>query len=345
MSTSLNRGAGPYRGQPGAAPRPTPPDAGGGPDTGEPTEAADVLAAAARAARGGRYAEARRLLDGLGGGGADDPAVLDLLARIHAQCGEFAAADACWARVQDADPRPAAATAAGAGRRRIAALQAGRGRSSAGRRVAAAALVAAAAGAAVAGTLLPRTTADPATGADLAAVRAGQAALAGRLDALGTRVDTGLGDLASASPAAPSPSALPGPDLGGPGRTVSRQGDALVVVFGEGLFGRDDRLTAAGADALDGLARRLRQAGVTGPLVVTGHTDDRPLPRTAAVTDRVTLGFARAQAAAERLSAAGGIPPGAIGIRSTGTLHPPFPDDSAADRARNNTVTVLVGTP
>lgn len=340
MSTPRDRGAGPRRGRSGASREPAP-------------ETEDLVAAAARAARAGRYAEARRVLDGLGGSGAQDPAVLDLLARVHAQLGEFAAADACWARVQAGDPRPAAATAAGAGRRRIAALQAGRVRPYGGRRIAAAALVAAAAGTAVAGTVpaLDRDGPDPVTGADLAAVRDGQAALAGRLDALGTRVDTGLSSLATASPspaapspAAPSPTALPVPGLGGPGRTVSRQGDALVVVFGEGLFGRDARLTATGAAALDGLARRLRQAGVTGPLVVTGHTDDRPLPPDAAVTDRVTLGFARAQTAAEHLSAAAGIPLDSIGIRSTGTLHPPYPDDSAADRARNNTVTVLVGT-
>ncbi|CAG7646829.1 hypothetical protein [Actinacidiphila bryophytorum] len=209
-----------------------------------------------------------------------------------------------------------------------------------------------AAGAAVAGALLPRTHADPdrVTGTDLAAVRDGQATLAGRLEALGTRVDSGLSGLASAaapqpSPVTPSPAAPPPPDIGGPGRTVSRQGDALVVVFDQGLFGRDARLTAAGAAALDDLGRRLRRAGVSGPLVVTGHTDDRPLPRGAAVTDRITLGFARAQAAAGHLAAAAGIPPAAVGIRSTGTLHPPYPDDSAADRARNNTVTVLVGTP
>ncbi|UWE10640.1 hypothetical protein [Actinacidiphila bryophytorum] len=165
---------------------------------------------AARAARGGRYGEARMLLDTLGGSGSADPAVLDLLARIHAQRGELAAADALWARVEEGDPRPAAATAAGAGRRRIAAVQAGRARPSAGRRVAAAAVVAAAAGAAVAGTLLPRTHADPdrVTGADLAAVRDGQATLAGRLDALGTRVDTGLSSLASVA-AAPPPSPSP----------------------------------------------------------------------------------------------------------------------------------------
>ncbi len=76
---------------------------------------------------------------------------------------------------------------------------------------------------------------------------------------------------------------------------------------------------------------------------MTGHTDDAPLLPGSRYPDRVTVGFARAQTAAVRLSAATGIPFADIGIRSPGTAAPPYPDDSAADRARNDTVTVLIG--
>jgi flagellar motor protein MotB len=268
--------------------------------------------------------------------------VLDLLARIHAQRGEFAEADACWARVAEMTPRVAAGTAAGAGRRRIAALQAGRHRSVTGRRLGAAALALVAAGAVAAGAVLPRPPGqDPAVRRDLAAVRDGQARLARQLGALRARVDA-VADRPAPAPPAPRPD--PDPDLSGPGTTVTPQGASLLVVFDEGLFGRDAVLTPAGGAALRQLGARLRRLGLTGPLVVTGHTDDTPLPAGGPYADRITLGFARAQTAARQLALTTGLPQSAIGLRSTGTAEPPFPDDSTANRARNNTVTVLIGT-
>ncbi|NUT51474.1 MAG: flagellar motor protein MotB, partial [Saccharothrix sp.] len=58
----------------------------------------DGVAEAASLARRGRHERARELLDGLGGETSDDPVLLDLLARVHAQRGDLAAADRCWAR-------------------------------------------------------------------------------------------------------------------------------------------------------------------------------------------------------------------------------------------------------
>lgn len=306
-----------------------------------------LLTRAARAARAGRYAEAERLLAGLDG----DPAALDLRARIHAQRGELAEADACWAAVQAAltttgDPGPAsaatAATAATAARRRIAATHARRYRPSAGRRWAVGAAVLTVAGAVVAGVLLPRTETaeppapDPAVARDLAAVRAQEARVESKLTELRSQLDEAV----RTRPRAPLTSA----DLAGPGVTVTPRDGALHVTFAEGLFGDDVTLTPSGQATLAALAERLRQAAVTGPLVVTGHTDDSPLPAGSPWADRVTLGFARAQRAAEVLAAAGPVPLPSFGLRSTGTANPPYPDDSPADRARNNTVTLLIPT-
>ena len=82
-----------------------------------------ALEQAAEAARAGRYEDAAASLEGLGGRESDDPRVLDLLARMHAQQGEFADADSCWVTALSLDPDWQAAVE---GRRRIAALKAKR---------------------------------------------------------------------------------------------------------------------------------------------------------------------------------------------------------------------------
>lgn len=297
------------------------------------------LVRAARSARTGRYGTAVEALGELGGADSTDPAVLDLLARVHAQRGELARADACWARVVQLDPPSAAAVAAArAGRARIALLRGGRSRrSSTGRWPGWAALVVLTAGAVVAGASLPRLApggSDRGSAGQLAAVRRGQAAIADQLDRLRSRVE---GPAASPSPARIAAG------LAGPGVTVTRRGRSLLVTFDAGLFAGDSRPTPDGRAALAALAARIERVAPAGPLVVTGHTDDAPPPPGSPYRDRVTLGFARAETAADELAAGSGIPLTAIGVRSTGTAEPPFPDDSAADRLRNDTVTVLVG--
>ncbi|MEU6853055.1 hypothetical protein ABZ901_24390 [Actinacidiphila alni] len=280
----------------------------------------DALEPAARAARAGRYEEAVGLLDGFGGAGSEDPDVLDLLARIHAQRGELAEADALWA----AAPSPAAT----AGRRRIAALHAGRYRAPVGRRLAVAVLVVAAAGAMVAGVLLPRTR----------AVQPADPAVARNVAALSGQVDRLRSQLADTPTPSPSPPSLTAADLSGPGVTVTREGQGFLVTFDDALFPvNSSLLTSSGRAALDALAARLRRAPAAGPLVVTGHTDAVALPADSPYPDHVTLGYARAQRAAARLSASSGVPLSSVGLRSTGTLPP--------TTGSPNSVTLLVAAP
>ncbi|MGH3242437.1 MAG: hypothetical protein ACRDNL_18820, partial [Spirillospora sp.] len=71
------------------------------------TTASDALRAeltmdrARSAARAGDLDTALRLLSELDNAKAAGPAALDLLARVHAQRGEYKEADACWARVAE----------------------------------------------------------------------------------------------------------------------------------------------------------------------------------------------------------------------------------------------------
>jgi predicted Zn-dependent protease len=88
-----------------------------------PGLASTVLDKTLDSARRGRYSSALDELAELGGRESNDPRVLDLVARVHAQRGELADADSCWARALDLDPGWEQAIA---GRRRIAELQAGR---------------------------------------------------------------------------------------------------------------------------------------------------------------------------------------------------------------------------
>jgi flagellar motor protein MotB len=285
-----------------------------------------VLTRAVESARLGRYQQALTDLEELGGHGSDDPRVLDLLARVHAQQGELADADECWSRAFALDGSPAAAQ----GRRRIAALQAKRFRP---RTAGIAVLVVAVAGIGVVGVLLPRAPApapvpgpDPAVLSGLSGVAAKQADLEREIAALGAKVDAApkLGDQLVAA-------------LASGKFTVRRQGEALVVTFTDALFTRDARLTAAGRAALDEFAQQVKPFASKSSIAVTGHTDDRPVPRS--FTNDVDLGFGRAQAAASELSAAAGISLAAISLRSAGAAEPPY---STASKARNNTVTVLI---
>jgi hypothetical protein len=265
-----------------------------------------VLTQAVESARVGQYQDALASLEELGGRGSDDPRVLDLMARVHAQRGEFADADLCWAGVEALDP---SLQTAAEGRRRIAALQAKGFRP----RVlpVAVAVVAVVAGV---GVLLPASTSIPAPAlpapvdlSGLQAVASKQdqlsrdlAALRAELVAPGERFDQLVGALVS------------------PRFTVVRQGETALVTFNDGLFSRDARLSASGRAVLVELGRMIK--AFPGEISVIGHGAT------------VELGFRRAQVTAGEL----GVPLGAVNLRSSTQL--PFP----AGSRRNNTVTVLI---
>jgi tetratricopeptide (TPR) repeat protein len=265
-----------------------------------------VLTKAVEAARAGQYEDALVSLEELGGHDSDDPRVLDLLARVHAQRGEFADADSCWSRAQSLDPSLQAAVE---GRRRIAALQARRFRP----RVlpVAVAVVAVVAGV---GVLLPATTppAPPPAPPDLSG-----------LDEVAARQDQLSRDLAAlrASLAAPAQrfdqlvAALVSPRF-----TVTRQGSAAMVTFNDGLFSRDARLSTSGRSALIELGQAVKPLPASISVIGHGSTVD--------------LGFRRAQVAAAEL----GVPLSSVNLRSAGSTQLPYP----AGSRRNNTVTVLV---
>ncbi|MFC8798484.1 OmpA family protein [Promicromonospora sp. NPDC057138] len=289
-------------------------------------------------ARAGRYDTARRLLDTLGGEDSDDVEVLDLLARVHAQRGDLARADACWARVEHLDPDHAGARE---GRRRIRATWAGkRPRAGVAAGAAAVCLLLVGGGAAVGWALAPRQAAeqgsDPAVAEALTRLRQEVSELAsaqrdGPTSADGTTPDDGtaLRELRGA--------------LGDPRWTTRLDARSVVVTFREPVFLAGGAETSgSGADMLAGLAGRLGGLAVDVDVTVVGHTSDTaPVPGSP-YADNAEVGLARALAAAQVLSSDSGIPLSAVGVASAGDVDPPYPNTDEAGRTRNQTVTVVI---
>lgn len=290
--------------------------------------ARSALAEATGLARAGRYDDARRALAGLG----EDVAALDLLARIHAQQGDLAAADACWARVQALDGDHAGARE---GRRRIHRIWSGsRRRTARGVGLGVAVLLVAGAGA-VAGEALVPAPPEPSSDQDVAA----------ELDRLADELD------ALRSPAEPEATPSENPEaalstvqaaLEDPRWTTGIDGAGVTVTFDEAIFpdGGTD-LPESAQDVLADAAARI--AGLEGARVtVVGHTNDIPTGEGSRYADNTELGLARALAAAESLAAQGALPLDEIAIATSGDDDPPYPNTTDADRRRNQTATLLI---
>lgn len=312
---------------PGSAPRVGAPLPGAAP----PADAAPadrlageaLLAKAAGLARAGRRSEALRVLSG-----ADAvPGARDLRARVYAQAGRFADAEAEWRRVIEADPANEASLA---GLRRIAALQRGR---TTGRRAYAAAVAVAivllllwAPWAGGEGAEPPRPT--PGAGevrADVAALRADVAALRGDLARL----------------AAPARDVPPAAEFDLPGVRARTVDGALTLSFEEGLFAAGAALKPGSAQVLAALGEVLQAYANRVSVHVTGYTDDVPVPPGERYRDNVALGIDRARIVADRLRAAG-LPADALLISSPGGQGAPYPNDGVRNRLRNRTAVLRV---
>ncbi|MEU4362042.1 OmpA family protein [Promicromonospora sp. NPDC023987] len=306
-----------------------------------------TLREAALHARAGRYDAARRLLDTLGGRDSDDVEVLDLLARVHAQLGDLAHADACWARVEHLDPEHAGARD---GRRRIRETWAGkRSGGDAAVGAVAACLLLAGGGAAAGWALAPGPTsdqrADPAVAQELTRLRQE----IGEIRALAPSDEAGSSQQ-TADGAAPDSAASGNraqlrdvrDALEDPRWATTLDTRSVLVTFDGPVFLAGGAETSdRGADALTGLAELLGDAADIDVTVV-GHTSDTaPVPG-GPYASNAEVGLARALAAAQVLSSGSGIPLSAVDVASAGDVDPPYPNTNETNRTRNQTVTVAV---
>lgn len=272
-----------------------------------------AVARAADAARAGRLDAAARLLDDLGDA-AGDVAVLDLRARVHAQNGDLAAADRCWARVLAAAPEYEPAHI---GRAVIARIDQGRTpiRPRLRPHPVIAGVVAVAVVTAAYGWFLAETRSD---------VRAVSVAPESRTPAPQRQSDAPITDDVDRDLDAIAAAASV------PGATAARRADRVEVVLDAGAFESGTEITTAAADLLTEIGARTAALPVSATVV--GHT---VAVAGGPQTGGSTVGWQRAAVAAAYLAAGSGRPFTAFTLACADQRDAPHPEP-----ARNRTVTV-----
>ncbi|SFO69646.1 OmpA family protein [Amycolatopsis rubida] len=274
-----------------------------------------VLAEGADLARRGDYEAAAALLEP---DSAGDPARLDLLARVHAQSGDLAAADAAWAAVLALRPGDSAAEA---GRRVIAKVHSGRLRRRPVRRYLLTAGAVVVLGAAIAGGVV--LTARQSPPPPVATVAKSDGGLRAELDRLHGEESR---DATAAKERQEKLKQL-AETLAAPGVSAKAGSDAVIVSFDRSLFSPNATTpNEAGRTALTDWARVLKGQSIR--VTVIGHGVAVP---GGPASGGSTVSLARASAAARVLAAESGLPLTAFAVSSA---------DQGADSARTVTLEV-----
>ena len=273
-----------------------------------------ILAKATDLARRGRYAAAEKILRQNSGDGAAHPQVLDLLARIRAQQGRFAEAQAFWKEAARLKPEE---TAYRDYLRRIAEIQK-----------------------------------RPAwqTGLRGPVLRLGcvfgMAALLIGIVFYGKFVNLTASPKSKNSPSHASiPSKTQPPQVTMPpipGVAVDRYAERMIFTFPDGLFIHGARLKPEAATGLNTLARWLWTSCGRVLIRIEGHTDDLPVPPGRPFRDNGSLGMQRAAVVAEQLRSAAPLPPAMFVLTSVGESQALYPNDSMPNRLRNRSVVILL---
>ncbi|TDD62222.1 hypothetical protein E1263_04945 [Kribbella antibiotica] len=262
-----------------------------------------AVAQAAHTARRGELAKSLQALDGL-----DSVEALDLRARVLAQLGRWQEADDTWAALQDVEPERALARRVLAGRSRQRPIA---------RPLAAVAVAVLAVGGIATGTAAAVSRPDPVVAEPSVAPQTiTVTTTAPPATVTPTPDDTQLDAIAAA--------------VATPGVTVLREPGAVRVVFDRGLFTAGTTFAPGATDVLDRLAPKLK--GIPG-ITVVGQSV--VVPGSAAGGSGTAL--ARAQAAAQHLARAGGLPLTRLALASGDQAHPLFPG-----AVRNRTVSLLL---
>jgi len=137
------------------------------------------------------------------------------------------------------------------------------------------------------------------------------------------------------------------PSVDLPGLVVVREENAMRITFEDGLFVSGTRLQEKARQDLLQLARLLQPHIADFTLIAEGHTDAIPIrPGNEQFIDNYSLALARAETVKHFLADQGGLPSTRIHTASAGPSAPPYPNDTATNRARNRTVVLsLIPTP
>ena len=133
------------------------------------------------------------------------------------------------------------------------------------------------------------------------------------------------------------------PVLDLPGTVIVQEENVMRITFDEGVFISGTRLHDAARQNLLRLARQLSKQLGTFSVIVEGHTDTIPVrPDNEQFIDNFSLGLARAEIVKHFLSEEGSLPAARIHTASAGQSSPPYPNDTAENRARNRTVVLSI---
>ena len=117
------------------------------------------------------------------------------------------------------------------------------------------------------------------------------------------------------------------------------------MVFGNPVFSSLTTIDPNQKAKLVQLAKTILEADPRAMIMVIGHTDNDPIRPSSKYKSNEYLSELRANAVIEFLRASN-LPPGAqLRPVAVGADSPPFPNDNAADKARNRTVTLEIMVP
>jgi flagellar motor protein MotB len=286
---------------------------------GQAAVAQAVLSHASILARAGRLDAAAKVLLELNADG-DDVRVLDLLAKIRAQQGQYGDAEALWTRAKalsEGDEYDAALKRVRALRTRPAWVRAAR-------------LIAGIAVTVALATILIRaewTAPTPAPGAEV-------------------KVMPDVTPLEQRHGSTPEESgSVPAQMLGDFSAVgvhqVARDG-GVELTFAEGLFLSGVSLRPDAVAIINALGSRLGRVPRGTVVIITGHTDDVPVAVGNTYADNAALGLARATVVMSRLAATSSLRTASFLIGTAGDGGTPYPNDGRENRLRNRTVTIEV---
>ena len=138
------------------------------------------------------------------------------------------------------------------------------------------------------------------------------------------------------------PSAPPDQFIQVPGTIVRREGNTFVVIFEQGIFSRADQLSREAENILKELGRQLAALNNMESIMVIGCTDNVPIKPTSQFKNNRVLGMQRALAVVKFLRAQTALPGNLFQVLSPGDQAAPYPNDTAANRAKNKTVVIQV---
>lgn len=131
-------------------------------------------------------------------------------------------------------------------------------------------------------------------------------------------------------------------ELEGRGMLVTAEGNEKVVVFESGIFASGTKLSRGGEAMLSKVGRQLASRAKNISITVVGCTDNLPVSGKREYKDNKALGLMRAAAALQVLQSSSGIPATEFKTVSYGAEWSPFPNDTAANRARNRSVVLRI---